>query len=328
LDNQQEVLQQQSEQKIIMTIFPLVILSLFLQLNDAFVSLSATTKVAPLSSTHTFAATAGVSLDDCLLSGVETMGEVMTPEFFESSPSLKTMYSQIVKNVEVKESSIPGAGLGLFAKKNIKSGTIVSFYPAHSLGVEEQEKSIFSCSPADTEYFQANPPSGSSYLHCTDQPLFKRTSLLAQASNDFQDTPLYLDVNPQKEVVPGWVSHFINDGAVVESNSEQGVLEYYQKSGQTKNCIHIPWGPSPVMATVTTKKVKKGEELFTCYGGVYWLGVLLNVRGEEGVQITNEIQKKIQETATDLAKSMQGTLLVYAKQAEEMETEFRKLHRS
>jgi hypothetical protein len=117
----------------------------------------------------------------------------------------------------------------------------------------------------------------------------------------------------------------INDGAVVESNSEKGVLDYYQETGRKKNCIHIPWGPSPIMATVTTKKVKKGEEFFTSYGGTYWLGVLLDVHGEQGVRITPEIQTKIQETATDLLKSMQAVSVVYAKQAEAMEVEFGKL---
>uniref|UniRef100_A0A6U5LM47 SET domain-containing protein n=1 Tax=Corethron hystrix TaxID=216773 RepID=A0A6U5LM47_9STRA len=49
----------------------------------------------------------------------------------ENSSSLKQLYSQIVKNVEIRESSISDAGLGLFATKNIKAGSIVSFYPAH-----------------------------------------------------------------------------------------------------------------------------------------------------------------------------------------------------
>ena len=88
----------------------------------------------------------------------------------------------------------------------------------------------------------------------------------------------------------------INDGAKITENTEKGVLDYYKKSKKEKNCIHIPFGPSPIMATVTTKKVKKGQELLTTYGGTYWLGVWLVVHGEEGVVITNEIQKEIKET--------------------------------
>ena len=266
-----------------------------------------------------------MSESDFLLQNVETMNRIMTTKFFESSPALKSMHSQCVKNVEIRESSIPGAGLGLFATKNIKSGTIVSFYPAHSLGVDGGDQLRFSCLPSDETYFQEHPSTASSYLHCTDQPLFKRTSLLTRLSEDLKDVPLYLDVNPEREIVGAWVSQMINDGATVESNTEKGVLDYYQTSGAKRNCIHIPWGPSPVMATVTTKKIKKGEELFTTYGGTYWLGVWLDIHGEEGVDITESIQTKIQETATELLKSMQSVSVVYASQAEAMEAEVAKL---
>lgn len=266
-----------------------------------------------------------ISESNFLLQNVETMNTIMTTEFFETSPVLKRMHSQCVKSVEIRESSIPGAGLGLFATKNIKSGTIVSFYPAHSLGVDGGDQLRFSCLPLDEAYFKEHPSTASSYLHCTDQPLFKRTSLLTQLSEDLKDVPLYLDVNPERDIVGAWVSQMINDGATVESNTEKGVLDYYQTSGAKRNCIHIPWGPSPVMATVTTKKVKKGEELFTTYGGTYWLGVWLDIHGEEGVGITDAIQSKIQETATELLKSMQSVSVVYATQAESMETEVAKL---
>ncbi|CAB9513329.1 expressed unknown protein [Seminavis robusta] len=263
---------------------------------------------------------------DCLLRGVNIMDAVMTSEFMHSSPSLKTMYSQMIKNVEIKQSSIPDAGLGLFAKKNIKAGTIVSFYPAHALGVDNDDQCLFVQAPQDADYFRDHPSSDSCYLHCTDQPLFRRTSLLQQQLANDNDMPLYLDVNPhRKPIVDGWVSQFINDGAVVQSNSEEGVLDYYEATGRAKNCIHIPWGPSPVMATVTTRKVKKGQELFTSYGSTYWLGVLLGIHGTQGVGITPPIQAKIQETARDLLASMQAVSVTYDQQAQAMQQEFDKV---
>jgi hypothetical protein len=250
------------------------------------------------------------------------MNQVMTTEFFESSPVLSALHSQCVQRSEIKESSIPGAGRGLFAKNNIQKGTIVSFYPAHALGIDDGlSPPLFRSLPHDEEYFQQHPCSESSYLHCTDQPLFQRTSILSPVVT----VPLYLDVNPNRDRVGAWVSHLINDGAVVQSNSVRGILDYYHESGSKKNCIHIPWGPSPVMATVTTKKVKKGEELLTSYGGTYWLGVLLNVRGEEGIEIVPEIQQKINDSAKDLVNSMKAVSKLYAEQEMAFRTEFDKV---
>ena len=308
----------------------LSLLALLLRQNEAFLhaprithSLSQSTCISSLKSQADPVET--LSESAFLLHNVEKMNRIMTTDFFEANLQLKRLFSQCMKCVEIRESSIAGAGLGLFATKNIKSGTIISFYPAHSLGVDGGDQLRFSCLPSDEKYFQEHPSTASSYLHCTDQPLFKRISVLTQLSEDLKDVPLYLDVNPEREIVGAWVSQMINDGAAVESNSEEGVLDYYQASGKKRNCIHIPWGPSPIMATVTTKKVKKGEELFTTYGGTYWLGVWLDIHGEEGVGITDSIQEKIKETATELLKCMQSVSVVYAAQAESMEAEVAKL---
>lgn len=257
--------------------------------------------------------------------GLEKMERVMTLAFFESSPSLQSLYSQSIKAVEIKESLIPGAGLGLFARKNIKANTIISFYPAHALGVDVDEGTGFISSEDDREYFETHPSNKSSYLHCTDQPIFKRPSLLQQAGVEDQEVPLYLDVNPNRPIVDAWVSQMINDGATVQSNTEQGVLDYYQATKWQKNCIHVPFGPSPIMATVTTRKVKKGQEFLTSYGATYWLGVLLDVHGQEGVGATDKIQAQIRETAVDLSKSMQSVAVVYANQLEALQAEFNKL---
>jgi len=38
-------------------------------------------------------------------------------------------------NIEVRRSTIPNAGLGLFASKNIKVGDILSYYPVNTIGI-------------------------------------------------------------------------------------------------------------------------------------------------------------------------------------------------
>lgn len=276
------------------------------------------------------AVTATVSQE--LLAGLAKLETVMAPDFVdhcgEDQASLKQLHSQIIKSVEVKESSISGAGLGLFATKNIKAGSIVSFYPAHTLGVEVNDQSIFVAPEgSDQDYFREHPPDSSSYLHATDQPIFNRPSLLAKSSGlggstQLKDAPLYLDVNPQRTPIsPAWVSQYINDGAILRESSEAGVTAYYKESKGTKNCIHIPFGPSPILATVATKKVKKGDELFTSYGCVYWLGVLYPEDGA-ATALTGPIQAQIQDSAQDLFAAMKSVSTRYTNQIETLESIF------
>jgi hypothetical protein len=243
---------------------------------------------------------------------------MMSEDCLAYSPVLKQMMSKIDKQVEVKPSSIPGAGQGLFARKPIKANSIVGFYPCHALGVEGL---FVSSNQEDEDYFRANPSARSDYLHCTDQPLFKRDSLLYGS-----DEPVYLDVNPNRRIAtPGWVSHFINDGARVEEASEDGVLEYYENAKTTNNCIHIPFGPSPILATISTKKIKKQEELFTTYGGVYWLGNSFPDEQSRTVDITPRIQAQIQATARTLVASMETANTLYQNQLAELQNVYEKL---
>ena len=124
----------------------------------------------------------------------------------------------------------------------------------------------------------------------------------------FQGGLLYIDVNPQRPLVPGWMSHLVNDGATVLVNTEQGVLDYYSASRAAKNCVHVPFGPSPILATVTTRKVKKGQELLTTYGCTYWLDALLQTPSIT-TDITDAIQEQATETARDILKCRQGVVV-------------------
>lgn len=108
-----------------------------------------------------------------------------------------------------------------------------------------------------------------------------------EANSVFQGETLCIDVNPNRPVSPPWLSHYINDGAIVQRNDEESVLKYYRDSNLAKNCVHIPFGPSPILATVTTKKVKKGEEFFTSYGCSYWIDSLF--ADEDSTEITDRI---------------------------------------
>mmetsp|Transcript_12790 Transcript_12790/g.26451 ORF Transcript_12790/g.26451 Transcript_12790/m.26451 type:complete len:318 (-) Transcript_12790:382-1335(-) len=238
-----------------------------------------------------------------------------------SSPSMQDFQQRIQKVVAMGESSIPGAGKGLFATKNIKKGTLIGFYPVHGIGAEFEDGSYVCCgiTPEDQAHFDGIKDLKSNYI----QYLIGSRKL---GGADFgEGTQLFVDVNPGRADVSGcWNGHLVNDGATMSENSEQGMLGYYTASQKCKNCVHIPFGPSPLIAVVTTKKVKKGDELFTTYGCLYWLESIVQP-GEECADATEAVQLKARETAQDILTAMRGAQTMYANQQVEIEESFVKL---
>ncbi len=238
-----------------------------------------------------------------------------------SSSSLQDFQKQIQKNVASGESSIPGAGQGLFATKNLKKGTLVGFYPVHGIGAEFEDGSYVCCGTTseDQTHFDGIKDLKSNYI----QYLIGSRKL---GGADFgEDTQLFVDVNPSRADASGcWNGHLVNDGAIMTENSEQGMLDYYTASQKSKNCVHIPFGPSPLIAVVTTKKVKKGQELFTTYGCLYWLESIIQP-GEEPADATEAVQLKARDTAQDILTAMQGAQTAYKNQQAEIEESFAKL---
>jgi hypothetical protein len=230
---------------------------------------------------------------------------------YEASSSF---FEKLDTIVEVKTSLIEGAGMGLFAKKNIKSGSIISFYPVHAIGVDFGESSVcLASNDAGQKYFQGESESKNSNY----QQYLLGSRLLAGAcvTELFDGDALFVDVDPNQVDRAGWKGQYVNDGAVVEVAGENGIVQYYQRSRLRKNCVHVPFGPCPILAIVATRKVKKGEELFTTYGGSYWLDVLIP---NAEIDVTDAIQQESLATAKDIYTSMQSIAVTYQNEADRL----------
>lgn len=220
-------------------------------------------------------------------------------------------FRRLNKSVHCKQSAIAGAGQGLFAKSNVKSGTIVSFYPVHGMGVDSEESSVcIALSEGDQKHFLGDDKDAN-YLQYLigSRPLFNHNPMEL-----FGGDAIFVDANPNREDRVGWLSHYINDGATVTSHGEAGVLDYYRRSTEAKNCVHVPFGPLPIIATVATRKIKKGEELYTTYGGSYW------DNGE--MEVTEAIQEAAKSTAMDILKSMRSIQQTHQNEAEKLQAFF------
>jgi hypothetical protein len=254
-----------------------------------------------------------------------------------SSSSLKALGQQMREAVEARESSIPNAGQGLFARQKIKAGTIVSLYPVHCLGVDFVEdtdddlgdhSTVLRCymDESDERYFdqqqQNSDDDDGAYLQFLlgSRPLLNtsvRGALL-------RGMPLFVDVNPQRgepatTTSSCFLAHLVNDGSTVLHASEQGLLDYYVTSRQRKNCVFIPFGPAPILALVTTCPVRRGDELWTSYGANYWLDRLLAHGGDENEDeennlVTDRVLALVRENARDILTSLRAAEVTHGDQ--------------
>ena len=264
------------------------------------------------------------------LENMRTLMEQGENDSDDEDPSLMLLASIFPEQdaiVAVDESSIVGAGMGLFAQRDIPGGTIIAFYPVHGMGMdlsndeESEDFSIFiGLDPTDQQYFDltSNDDYLQEYLVLGNRTL--GTAGLAQVVSDMS---LLVDINPNRICHPPWIGHFINDGATLEINSEQGIMDYNQQSQEAKNCIHaVPFGPLPIMASVTTRDVKEGEELFASYGGSYWVQYLGD-GNEEMANVKEGIRKLAQDCKSeDFLQCLRSTHVRYAKEASALQIAF------
>jgi hypothetical protein len=236
-----------------------------------------------------------------------------------------TFFETIDASVEIQPSLVDGAGMGMFAKQNIQQGTIISFYPVHAIGVDFGDSSVcIASNDVSQDYFSHRDSNAAQNTNnnsndCNYQQYLIGSRPLAGncVAELFDGDNLFVDVDPNQVDKPGWKGHYVNDAAVVESSGEEGILQYYQRSRRGKNCVHVPLGPCPILAVVTTRKVEKGEELFTTYGGSYWLEVLVS---DAEIDVTDAIRQESLTVAKDIFTSMQAISKTYQREAETLGT--------
>jgi hypothetical protein len=253
-----------------------------------------------------------LALEETLVIIDTMMEESLAPEESDRHSHWRQLVHTCTKAVKVDQSSIPGAGLGLFASnQSLEKRQIVSIYPVHGIGIELEfgagdDAIAMAClHPEDQTYFDSQQD--------RDGPNYRQHMLGNRPLGAYSGPlpPLVMDVNPNRPIRSGWMSHCVNDGSVVHENSEEGVLDYYQSSLDRQNCLQIPFGPLPLVATVTTRKIEANEELFTSYGSAYWLDDLLT-GNEKAVPNTNQIQAYVKRSAKELLHAAQQAKIKYA----------------
>lgn len=198
-----------------------------------------------------------------------------------SSSSLHTLLQTCQKNCRLGTSTIPSAGHGVFATRNIPQYTIVAFYPIHDLYSHiitiDKNVSIAAQMVLKNATKAATTTNASSYRLNSSLP---NLPLHYGEGNEFfiQDTfpdahqiQLVLDVHPTQTTIPtGWYGCYINDASSTMMQTKQD--QYLESSLSQQNVYLIPLpGIGPFQVVVTARDIQQGEELFVSYGYQYWI---------------------------------------------------------
>lgn len=150
----------------------------------------------------------------------------------------------------VKESSIKNAGLGVFAKKNIKNGQIVCYYDGEDIPLNSD---VFDA------YTMAHPTLPGMCRKGYDKP--RNGKGIGQFINDgamlsWDDYDIENLLTDTMEANPGGVKHMAKE-----------LHQYQMQSDANKNTTFI----DDKFNIVATKNIKQGDELYFTYGYGYWV---------------------------------------------------------
>ena len=186
---------------------------------------------------------------------------------FAQQPGAAALRTEDV--VHVADSTVCD-GRGLFASADLQAGRFLSFYPVHATGVVDERGLHRWTHSSSVAHFETSAADDEQH-HFTQSLTHDDVLRLAESSFSAADLPLFIDVNPDQSLQPGWLGHLINDVDVCRSGDDEEVHRYYGSCYERANCFNVPLGPAPLMAYVTTTHVPKGEELLTAYFPAFWL---------------------------------------------------------
>ena len=166
-------------------------------------------------------------------------------------------------------------GRGLFASADLEPGSIVGFYPVHAVGIACAQGLHRWMWPSDADSFReaAQDPERQ---HCVQTLTHKSLEQLVQSSHAaaamMEEPPVEIFIDAcDRPLQNGWLGHIINDADVCQSGDEEEVIRYLRRGCELSNCFNVPLGPAPLMASVTTRRVCRNEELLTSYFPSFWL---------------------------------------------------------
>ncbi len=157
---------------------------------------------------------------------------------------------------EVRKS--PKRGLGLFATKSLRSGEIITLYPADGVSV------YFDCDCGRRAAFVHTFPGMDAVMEAVysmDVPAVAgRKCNIVGNPNDIDD--------------PAYLGHMANDVAQLKTTASPQEITIYErvaeKGANAVLCIDREDRPTAALV-VARRNIQSGEEIFVSYGAHYWI---------------------------------------------------------
>lgn len=172
-----------------------------------------------------------------------------------------------INRVRIAPSTIAGGGLGVFATRTLEAGEMITLYPGDALlhfadgtvdaegdvSADEVAVSFASHVPSERRQSQTRSAAALTAARAYELPATSMMSLVGDPT--LVDDPAYL-------------GHMLNDVMACQSLSD--LSSYAIATASHVNAAHKPLLGCH-FASVTTRRVEAGSELFASYGPAYWL---------------------------------------------------------
>ena len=167
-------------------------------------------------------------------------------------------------------STLPSAGTGLFASRDIVAGELITLYPGDALLYWKDGREASSSRVCSGVVFGAHIPE-------EERDADHVTTESARQYEVCASSTLSCVADPRRNSDPAYMGHFANDGAMCDSSG--GDQSAYQEASTiAANADHVTLEGCQV-ATQATRGISSGAEIFVSYGEGYWLSHLMSALG-------------------------------------------------
>ncbi|KAL3935861.1 MAG: hypothetical protein SGBAC_008702 [Bacillariaceae sp.] len=159
----------------------------------------------------------------------------------------------------VAPSSIPDAGLGVFANRLIHVGELITLFPGDALLL--WNKQVGDTRSGIRVMF------GKHIEDCNADRVCSTKARLYELKISNNES-IVADASLASE--PAYIGHLINDGCTLMSRSNTARTRYSQDTSDCHNVAFLDAKGCHYMV-IATKDIQKGDEMFVSYGEGYWM---------------------------------------------------------